>query len=89
MTSVQDIIREHVDAEFAYRMAFARATARDDLATLPRDVRQARAALETEAEHRRLADARVAAETVRADLEERWIASHEDMYGLRAASQAR
>jgi hypothetical protein len=78
-----EIIREFYDADHAYRMAIAKAISRDEWVALPQDVREARAALEVEVEAQRLVDTRSAYEVMKADREERWIASHEDMYGVR------
>lgn len=81
--SPNEIIHEYHDAEHSYRMAIAKAISRDEMVALPRDVREARAALEVELEAQRLVDSRSAYDAMKADREERWIAAHEDMYGVR------
>lgn len=76
-------VREYREADHAFGMAMARVISRDDMLALPKDVRDCRALLECEAEAERRAEALTVFEQARAALEERWIAAHEDMYGVR------
>lgn len=87
MSHTDDIVREYYEADSAYRLAVARAMARDEWMALPPDVREARAVLEVQVEQKRFSEAKIAFEQERADRHERWIAAHEDIYGVWSAAK--
>jgi hypothetical protein len=88
MATPEQVIRNFHEADRAFRLKFAAVVARDEFVALPQDVREARAMVECEAEATARAEAHTEFDIMARDREERWIAAHEDMYGIRRAAAA-
>jgi hypothetical protein len=83
-----DVIREYHEAHYAYKIRLAEELDKLEHVRDP-GVRRARAELAVPSElNDRLREAVIAVDAMNHDHEERWIAAHEDMYGLRRGSAA-
>jgi hypothetical protein len=80
-----EIVAEYQEAYAAAVRAEAAVKAAPENATLPQDVRNAKAILETTEEGDRLVAAKIAFDQANAQLQERWIAAHEILGMVRAA----
>jgi hypothetical protein len=85
MASYAEAVQEYHEAQHEAGVGRARALAEHpEWESLPRDVREARVVVACEDLLVRARDASIAVDLVRAEREERWIAAHEDMYGVKS-----
>jgi hypothetical protein len=85
MASYAEAVQEYHEAQHEVGVSRARAlAAHPEWESLPSDVRDAKVVLECEGPLARARDASIAVDIMRAERDERWIAAHEDMYGVKS-----
>lgn len=71
------VIREYFESDQAAKLALAEARSKDEYLALPQDVREAKAALDSQEQLTRHRNAVVAFDQMKERKNERWIAAHE------------